>query len=201
MNQDDSEFTGKYEASGQLGQFLIGRFFGAIAQLLEPRLKEVSNVLEIGCGAGFSTSHLVKLAGTRFLVSSDVSSSLLIRAQKKNPEVPFLKQSVYCLAHGDKSFDLLVMLEVLEHLDDPDKALRELQRVARSFVVLSTPREPLWRSLNFLRGKYWADLGNTPGHIQHWSKRGLIEKVSQYFEVVSTATPIPWTVLLLTPRQ
>lgn len=201
LRQDDSEFTGKYESSGQLGQFLVSRFFGAIAQVLRPGLGQISSVLEIGCGAGYSTNHLKNVVYPRHFIASDVSTSLLRRAQQFNPEVPLLQQSVYSLAHADNSFDLLVMLEVLEHLEDPDRALLELRRVARSFVVLSTPREPLWRTLNFLRGKYWSDLGNTPGHVQHWSKRGLIEKVSQHFEVVSTASPIPWTILLLAPRQ
>ncbi len=34
----------------------------------------------------------------------------------------------------------------------------------------SVPREPLWRGLNMARGAYWGALGNTPGHLNHWSQ-------------------------------
>ena len=43
---------------------------------------------------------------------------------------------------------------------------------ARALLV-SVPREPLWRGLNMARGAYMRDLGNTPGHVNHWSKRAL----------------------------
>ncbi len=41
------------------------------------------------------------------------------------------------------------------------------------FILLSVPKEPIWRICNMARGKYWKDLGNTPGHIQHWTKKIL----------------------------
>ena len=45
---------------------------------------------------------------------------------------------------------------------------------ARRHLLVSVPREPLWRGLNMARGAYLKDLGNTPGHVNHWSKRTFV---------------------------
>jgi hypothetical protein len=91
-------------------------------------------------------------------------------------------------------------IEVLEHVMDTDAALAELVRVSRGEMVLSVPREPIWRVANMARGKYLADLGNTPGHVQHWSRRGFAELVGSQLEVVSVSTPFPWTMIEARPR-
>src|SRR5690606_21374663 len=114
--------------------------------------------------------------------------------------VHFKARSIYDLAEGIDSADLVVGCEVLEHLEDPEAGLRALQRVAGRHVIVSVPREPLWCALNMARGKYLAHGGNTPGHVQHWSSRGFVELVSRYFEVIATKKPLPWTMLLCRPR-
>jgi ubiquinone/menaquinone biosynthesis C-methylase UbiE len=91
--------------------------------------------------------------------------------------------------------DLVLAIEVLEHVDDPAAALGEIARVASGDVVLSVPREPIWRVLNVARGKYWKDLGNTPGHVQHWSTKAFTDLVSQHLEVTGTWQPLPWTLV------
>jgi 2-polyprenyl-3-methyl-5-hydroxy-6-metoxy-1,4-benzoquinol methylase len=89
----------------------------------------------------------------------------------------------------------VLAIEVLEHVDDPPAALAEIARVARGDVVLSVPREPLWRLLNMTRGRYLGRLGNTPGHIQHWSSASFERLVSRHLEVTGTWRPLPWTLL------
>ena len=99
------------------------------------------------------------------------------------------------------SFDLVMAIEVLEHVDDPVAALAELVRVSRGGMVLSVPREPIWRVANMARGKYLADLGNTPGHVQHWSRRSFVELVGSQLEVVNVSTPFPWTMIEARPHR
>lgn len=196
----DEEFTGKYEKSGWIGRKLVEQFFAAARSLLEPHLRPHDRILEVGCGAGYSTQRLAGwLTGSTF-VGGDLGFDLLKAASERNHGTTFLQESVYSLAHPTDAFDVVVMLEVLEHLDDPGAALRELKRVAGRLVLLSTPREPIWRLLNMARGKYWSDFGNTPGHTQHWSTGGLIRQVSEEFDLVATATPLPWSILLLRPK-
>ena len=198
----DREFTGKYEEAGLIGGWLLDRFYDSVRRLLRPHLHDGCSLLEVGCGAGFSSQRLLSwLPASGSFLGSDVGQTLLDKAACRNPGASFVRQSVYELAAPDKSVDIIVMLEVLEHLDDPRRALAELRRVARQAVILSTPREPLWRFLNFCRGKYLLDFGNTPGHVQHWSSAGLCREVASHFDVVGMERPVPWTVLSLQPRQ
>ena len=92
--------------------------------------------------------------------------------------------------------DLVVCCEVLEHLERPDDGLQVLQAIVSPYLIVSVPREPLWRALNMARGKYWKDRGNTPGHIQNWSQSQLLSLVSRYFDVLEVRSPVPWTILL-----
>lgn len=99
------------------------------------------------------------------------------------------------LPFPDDTFDLVLAIEVLEHVPDPPAALHEIARVASSSVVVSVPREPIWRVANMARGKYWGDLGNTPGHVNHWSARGFRRFVASELTVTRTRHPFPWIVV------
>jgi hypothetical protein len=86
---------------------------------------------------------------------------------------------------------------VLEHVPEPEATLSEMARVARRHLLVSVPREPMWRMLNMARGAYVRDLGNTPGHLNHWSKVGFHSLLSRYGRVQEVRTPFPWTMLLV----
>ena len=98
--------------------------------------------------------------------------------------------------YNEEQFDLVVCCEVLEHLQYPEDGLKALQKVVKKNLVLSVPREPVWRVLNMMRGKYLTKLGNTPGHIQHWSRSEFIKLVEKYFDTVYVKNPFPWTMIL-----
>jgi ubiquinone/menaquinone biosynthesis C-methylase UbiE len=82
-------------------------------------------------------------------------------------------QSVLALPFADRSFDAVLCMEVLEHLQHPADAVRELARVARDVVVLSVPFEPFFQAGNAARGKYPETWGDHPEHIQHWGRRSF----------------------------
>lgn len=198
----DRQFTGKYEEGGRIGSFLVDRFYAAVRELLVPVLQTGDDVLEVGCGAGYSTQRMrAWMPADVHYSASDIGVSLVQKARARNPGIDVSERSVYQLDLPDRSIDVVVMLEVLEHLDDPQRALSELARVVRRHVVISTPREPIWRALNMCRGKYLGDLGNTPGHVQHWSTNGLVREVGSYFRADRVRQPLPWTVLLLSPHS
>jgi 2-polyprenyl-3-methyl-5-hydroxy-6-metoxy-1,4-benzoquinol methylase len=101
------------------------------------------------------------------------------------------------LDYGDDEFDLVAATEVLEHVLEPERALSEMARVARRHLIVSVPREPLWRALNVARGAYVGQFGNTPGHLNHWSRHGFVGLLAGYGHVVEARSPFPWTMLLV----
>ncbi|MBI3441567.1 MAG: class I SAM-dependent methyltransferase [Proteobacteria bacterium] len=195
---DYENFREKYTNAGRIGSILIDRFYDAVREVLQGRVSELSSILEIGVGEGFSTQRIRRMLPPKLhFEASEFRDDLAPLAQQRNPDVIVSQESIYALKRETCSFDLILCLEVLEHLEDPVAAMEELARVSRKYVIVSVPREPIWRMLNLMRGKYIGSLGNTPGHIQHWSARAFQKFSGTLFEVLDMRTPLPWTVLLL----
>jgi 2-polyprenyl-3-methyl-5-hydroxy-6-metoxy-1,4-benzoquinol methylase len=188
----------KYGTKNPIARALMNGFLSAVSALY--RRAAPRRVLEVGCGEGRLAHHLVTRGSVPDAFEAcDVSIDRV--APGLHPLIQFRQASIYELPFEDRSFDLVVCCEVLEHLEEPAKGLREVARVSAGHVLLSTPREPIWRALNMLRGKYLSDLGNTPGHIQHWSSHGLTRFAEREVQIVERRRPLPWTVLLGTPRR
>ncbi len=189
------DFRSKYLTRNPVAQWLINAFYQSAHSML--RGIDPSSVLEVGCGEGFSTARLRQmLPSSTMFEASEVERRLLPAARARNPNVEISLESIYALERDAASFDLVVCLEVLEHLERPSEALAELARVANKWLLLSVPREPLWRVMNMARLRHWSQLGNTPGHVQHWSKAGFLAFVSTRVTPIEVHTPIPWTQIL-----
>jgi 2-polyprenyl-3-methyl-5-hydroxy-6-metoxy-1,4-benzoquinol methylase len=198
------DFGHKYteEGQGKVGKLLIDGYFRAVDDLVKSTgvldLKKPTSI-EIGCGEGHSTQRLrALLPGHVHLQASEYVDNLVPLAQAKNPQVPVRQESIYQTRHKDNTFDMIFLLEVLEHLDYPDNALEELQRIIKpgGYLILGVPREPLWCLLNMARGKYLTHFGNTPGHLNHWSTITVRRYIEQWFgDVKYTKTPLPWTLV------
>lgn len=199
---DEQNFRDKYEKAGAIGGLLIERFYATLGRLIGTLDPAPRTAFEIGAGEGFSTRYLRTLlpAGCAF-ESSEHDPELLERARVRNPGVPFEQQSIYALGRGDASAELVVCLEVLEHLEDPARGLAELARVSGRAVIVSVPNEPLWRVLNCARLKYLGDLGNTPGHLNHWTPWAFERFIGTRLRVVRRVQSLPWTLVLAEPRR
>lgn len=161
-----------------------------------------TDIHEIGCGEGYWVLKWyqlgMKVRGSDF--SKHVIELARDNAIKYGADTDiFEPKSIYDLEKINDSADLIVCCEVLEHLEDPNAALKVLQGIVGRYLIVSVPREPLWCVLNLARGKYIRSWGNTPGHIQHWSKRSFIQLISKYFDIVEVSSPLPWTMLLCKP--
>ena len=189
----------KYGSKNPITRHLMAGFFDS-ATCLFNRVAP-SSVLEVGCGEGHLAQHLLERAVRRPVRFEACDLELGQIAPGRDSMIVFKVASAYELPYATNEFELLVCCEVLEHLERPGDALREFERVASKAVLLSTPREPLWRALNIARGKYLRTLGNTPGHIQHFSRRTLASLVAQRFQIADVRTPIPWTMLLAEIRS
>jgi ubiquinone/menaquinone biosynthesis C-methylase UbiE len=186
----------KYGTRNPVARAMMRGFLRAVTELYAQVAPD--SVLEVGCGEGHLAQHLVTSAPRpKRFVASDLDLS--VAARGLDPLIELKEASAYELPFEDRSFDLVVCCEVLEHLHEPERGLGEAARVARRAVILSTPREPLWRVLNVARGRYLRDLGNTPGHVQHFSRRGLVRLAERRLRIVQQRSPLPWTVILGEP--
>ncbi len=160
------------------------------------------DIHEIGCGAG----HLGPLLAAEgwCVRSTDLAPAAVgtapCRTAARDPAIPFPLADLDALAPDRDGAELVVCCEVLEHLPNPLGALQTLARLARPYLIVSVPREPLWRIANLARGRYWRDLGNTPGHVQHWSTAGFFALLQERLDVVELCTPLPWTMALCRAR-
>jgi ubiquinone/menaquinone biosynthesis C-methylase UbiE len=160
---------------------------------------EPASVLEVGCGEGTLANYLLQHSAKRPQCFEASDLSLAVISAESDPLIKFRKASIYELPYSANSFDLVVCSEVLEHLEYPQRGLAEIARVAEKSVLLSVPWEPVWRMLNLMRGKYISALGNTPGHIQHFSRQGLMNLVQTHLKIAKKRTPLPWTIVLGVP--
>lgn len=192
----------KYGSSNPIVRWMMQGFGAAMTELVD-EIKPTS-IHEVGCGEGYWT--LKWLEQGIVARGSDFSRTVIELAQanalsQKLAVTTFKVCSIYNLKPETDAAHLVVCCEVLEHLDRPEDALQVLQAVARPYLIISVPREPLWSALNMARGKYWTDWGNTPGHLQRWSQHQFLTLVSRYFEVLEVRSPIPWMMLLCRLRD
>ena len=187
----------KYGSTNPVVKRLMRGFHDALDELWEAAAPE--SVLDVGCGEGVLTSEWAERLRDGRIVGIDLDDPKL-RAEwdaRRRPNLEYRVEEATSLSFEDGEFDMAAAIEVLEHVPEPEATLAEMARVARRHMLVSVPREPLWRMLNMARGAYLRDLGNTPGHLNHWSKVGFHSLLSGYGRVQEVRTPFPWTMLLV----
>jgi 2-polyprenyl-3-methyl-5-hydroxy-6-metoxy-1,4-benzoquinol methylase len=187
----------KYGSRNPVVRRLMTGFEEALVTLFERARPD--SVLDIGCGEGVLTLQWAEALDERPVVGLDLADPKLEAEwrRRSRPNLSFVTGRGEQLPFAEREFDLVAAIETLEHVEDPAQTLAEMTRVARRHLLVSVPREPLWRGLNLARGAYVRDLGNTPGHVNHWSRRGLERLLSAYGEVAEVRTPFPWTMALV----
>jgi SAM-dependent methyltransferase len=97
----------------------------------------------------------------------------------------------------DGAADLVLCIEVLEHLPRVSPAVAELARLTASSAgrcVVSVPWEPWFRLGNLGRGKNLRRLGNDPEHVGWFTPRRLRRTLERHFERVAVVSAFPWLV-------
>jgi 2-polyprenyl-3-methyl-5-hydroxy-6-metoxy-1,4-benzoquinol methylase len=160
---------------------------------------EPSSLLDVGCGEGVLVHRWAQRLGEKRVVGIDLQEESIQAgwAERKAPNLSFQVMRGADLPFAADEFDLASAIEVLEHVPDPELTLSEMARCARRHLLVSVPREPIWRVLNVARGAYVRELGNTPGHINHFSKRSFTRLLARHGEVAELRSPFPWTMALV----
>jgi SAM-dependent methyltransferase len=149
---------------------LLDRLFAAVARDL--RALGPESLLDAGAGEGHALDRLSKVLPAR-VTAFDRNPDAVAFCAGRHPEARVEVQDIHELPYPDDAFDVVLCMEVLEHLDTPARALGELTRVARRALVLTVPFEPWFQLGNLVRGKYPETRGNHPEHVQHWGIAGF----------------------------
>ena len=192
----------KYGSTNPVVRRLMAGFEGTLEELFTQA--DPQSLLDVGCGEGVLTHQWAqRLGDERRVVGIDLDDPALHAewAKRTAPNLEYRVMKAENLPFADREFDAATAIEVLEHVPDAEHTVAEMARVAKRWLLVSVPREPLWRGLNLARGAYWKDLGNTPGHVNHWSKRSFVALLSRHGDVVQARSPFPWTMLLVRLRD
>lgn len=184
----------KHGTPNPLQRALMDRFHGRVVRQL--RGLGPTTLLDAGCGEGYVSQILLDALPGVQLTGFDHSEYSVGEAVTRNPEGTFLTADITALPFEDDSFDVVCCLEVLEHLHEPDRALRELVRVARRGLVLTVPQEPIFCLANAARGKNLRvrPPGSDPDHRQFWTRRSFGRFVSTAAQVTAVRSCAPWTI-------
>jgi SAM-dependent methyltransferase len=187
----------KYGSTNPVVRRLMAQFEGTLEELFTQAAPKT--ILDVGCGEGVLTHQWAQKPGVERIVGIDLDDPLLHEAWKgrMHPNLEYRVLKAENMPFADAEFEVSTAIEVLEHVPDPEHTVSEMARCASRYLLVSVPREPLWRGLNMARGAYWKELGNTPGHVNHWSKRGFVQLLGRYGTVVEARSPFPWTMLLV----
>lgn len=137
-----------------------------VEALLRERVGAGARVLDVGCGGGFLSNYL---AGKGFDVSGlDASPHSLAIAHAHDPtkRVNYRHGDALALPYPDGSFDAVCAMDFLEHVEEPDRVVRECARVLRrgGLFFFHTFNRNFWAWLVVIKGLEWF-VKNTPREL------------------------------------
>ena len=156
----------RHTRTGRIAQWHLRSVNEAIFQMVAR--SGGRSILDAGCGEGFVAAYLVSRDSSLQLTGIDLSQEAIVYARRRfSDQVQFDVGSVLALPYADSSFDVVVCSEVLEHLTEWEKAVAELQRVARTHVLITVPHEPYFKAFN--DAARLVRFCRDPGHVNFWS--------------------------------
>jgi SAM-dependent methyltransferase len=187
----------KYGSDNPVVKRLMAKFEATLEELFARAAPD--SLLDVGCGEGVLVHRWAQELADKRVVGIDLEEPSIQAGweQRQAPNLEYKVMKAENLPFADGEFDVATAIEVLEHVPDPAHTVAEMARVAQRWLLVSVPREPLWRGLNMARGAYLKDLGNTPGHLNHWSRKAFVALLSQHGTVEEIRSPFPWTMLLV----
>lgn len=191
-----SENERKHTSKNPLRQYAIRKYFESVYELLPD---SVSEILNAGCGEGYDAEKILEHRPDIRIIGVDISHSALLKSREICTSMPVLQSDVTQLPFAAKSVDMVLSLEVLEHLNEPYRAIQEYKRLSRRYILVGVPNEPIFRILRMLNGMDVSNLGNHPEHIQHWGLRGFTNFLKDNeLRILGAKVPLPfiWSIVL-----
>ena len=195
-NETKSTNLAKHTTKNFVGRIFLNNFLNTAVKTIRPL--NINSMLDAGCGEGFTLDRFFNEKIGRKFEGIEYDPQAVKMANELYPHLDIKQGDIYKLPYKNNSFDLVVATEVLEHLEDPKKAYRELLRVSRKYVLLSVPNEPFFTWQRIARLQNVRHLGAHPEHIQQWTFSAFTKFVKvRGVKLVTRKLPIPWTMVLL----
>lgn len=185
----------KYRTGNPLVRLVLRRFLGEVGDAVEALAP--ASVVDLGCGEGMVARLLRRrLPGVDYL-GLDTSEVAVEAARSLNPELSFRVASLFDPPAEGERGELALCLEVLEHLEDPHRAVPAVLAWTEGPALISVPWEPFFRLGNLLRGRHLAAGGDHPEHVQHFGRRSLRRTLGRHATVERIWTSFPWILALI----
>jgi len=137
----------KHTSKNPIQKFLISNFFSSLISIIKPL--KADSILDAGCGEGFTMNKLKENGLGKKIEGIEYEQAAITFGKELFPNLIIKQGSIYSLPYKDSFFDLIICTEVLEHLEDPTKAIREILRVSRKYLIIGVPNEPFFMLSNF----------------------------------------------------
>ena len=126
-----------------------------------------TSVVDIGCGPGVCLREIANGLNIKRRVGTDISMFILKEAQKQNKKGVFYRADSTALPFKNKEFDVALIIDVLEHVEQPDKVLEEAKRIS-NYIIIKAPIENCW-FINLYKQFIKLDWRMMMGHINFYS--------------------------------
>ena len=128
------------------------------------------------------------------ILGVDIRKENLERAKKRIPEYDFRQLNLFQINPDKFRFDLVMVIEVFEHIHKPETYLKHLVSLSSKYVLITVPFEPWFRMMNLLRGRDILRLGNHPEYVNHWSTKSFRRFLVPYIKIERLYVKFPWIV-------
>ncbi|HPI03173.1 MAG TPA: methyltransferase domain-containing protein [Candidatus Goldiibacteriota bacterium] len=196
MNEKNigGNYFDKYGSANLAVRFVMNQFLKTMNTIING--EKFDSMLDAGCGEGHLTNiineSLEKNGRHTAITALEYDGKTLDKARILYPNLNLVQGNILELKGN---YDLLLASEVLEHINEYDAAIQQCKKTA-PVCVFSVPNEPWFRMANLCRLKYLKRLGNTPGHVNNWTKSGFRRILSRHFEYVMIKTAAIWNIAL-----
>ena len=194
----------KYVSKNPLKRKMVEKFNLKIVSIVEKMTEEIklqgggATILDAGCGEGFIDNILLENINSIKIKGLEYTREALEIAKEMNPKAEYIQGDICNMPFADDFADIIICTEVLEHLKQPEKAVHELLRVGKKYVLITVPDEPWFCMGNLVALKNIRRFGNPIDHINHWTYRKFKRFVTTQFDgKINFCKSFPWSIAVL----
>ena len=146
--QPEGNYYDKYHSTNPIVKWMMKGFMNSIRELLEATEIRFQQVCETGCGEGEITSFIKKLYPEAEIDAFDISRKVITEARERIKDINFYIGNIYTMevyngggtrVLAENKYDLVVCSEVLEHLEDPEQALKNIKELCNDCLLYTSP--------------------------------------------------------------